>query len=175
MNCATPFKLRNQLLFALICFVTINAFSQRATTEYDKFSKLTRVETNSQSLINKLGKGLSVKLRSADEANFIIFSGYGDGAGVVGEGDKAVLLLDNDSTVVAFSTSIQSYEVGRYNNTFNHQYSLDKTALDILSTHNVVSVRRYLSDGYVDIEIPKKHHDEIKKLCIVFLKEKAKK
>jgi hypothetical protein len=158
-------------LFLLLLLFPAIAFSQKLkVNEIDKFTKQRRLETERVWLKNRSGDGVAVSFRSADTTCFITFYGYGRAAGVIGDGDKMIMLLDNDSTVTVYSTGIQTYDIRvGGTSTYNHQYSIEKDDLNKLSTHNVKSLRKYLSDGYVDIDIPEKHQDEIKELAILFI------
>lgn len=137
--------------------------------ETDKFTQQKRVETNEVRLKFGLSTRLLFKLRSSGDACYAIFSGYGEGAAVIGNKDQLILLLDNDSTVILTSTGLQSYTVNQSTNSYTHQYSADKEDIVLLSEHKVKSIRKYTVKGYIETDIPNKNQDKIKETAKVFL------
>lgn len=157
-------------ILILSLFLSSSAFAQKLkVNEADKFTKQKRLQTENTTLKNKLNEGLSVSLRSVDSSLYITLYGYGKGIGVIGDGDKAIFLLDDGSTVTSYSTGIQTYNVSTGTSTYKHQYSISKDDVILLSKKDVKSIRKYMSDGYVDIDIPEKHQDEIRKLAALLI------
>jgi hypothetical protein len=158
------------LLHILVLLLSIPGFSQTIKQdEIDKFTKQRRVETSSILLKGGLSCGLHTHLRSVDSTYFLIIGGYGCAVGVVSSQDPTIILLENDVTVNISPTGVQSYEIGDYNNSYRHQYSISLDNLKTLANHKLKSVRRYTSKGYSDIDIPEKNSSELMKLCALFL------
>jgi hypothetical protein len=137
--------------------------------QVDKFTGQRRVQTSSSTLKIGTTNGLAAHLRASGDSYLINLSGYGQGVGIVRKGAKAILLLENDSTLTVFAPETQSYEVSAYQNTFDHQYTISLADLQTLRQYKVKSIRRYTTEGYVDTDIPRKNQDEIKKLSSLFL------
>lgn len=166
------------VLLLALCFLVIfltaymSAYSQKIVkTEIDKSTKFKRIETNNVQFKYQMVPYNThlIKFRSADSSYFAIFSGHGEGAVVIGSADKIILLLDNDSTVEVMSTGIQDYDFINSTKTFTHQYYISKKQLSELASHDVKSFRKYGARGYIDVEIPKKNQDVIRKTAQVFL------
>lgn len=161
------------LLFMLHGLLSVSGQSI-TKSEIDKFTKAKRVQTSKELLLSKLKNGMWVSIRSVDTTYFINFSGYGNGADVIGERDAIIFLFENESTLTIHPTGIQSYDVGRQQNTYSHQYYITSDGLQQLSTHKVKSIRKYSSSHYNDIEIPEKHNDVMMNLSKIFIEEITK-
>jgi hypothetical protein len=156
--------------YILLFFVPPSLFSQTIKQdEIDKFTKQRRVETSNTLLKGGLSCGLYTYFRSVDSSYYLTIGGYGCAVGVVGTNDQATFLLDNSITVSVFPTGVQSYEIGDYNKSYRHQYSITLDNIKMLANHKLKSVRRYTSKGYSDIDIPNKNSSELMKLCTLFL------
>jgi hypothetical protein len=164
-----------KIFIVVSILLSLHGFSQKIIqSEIDKFTKQKRIKTSDEWLKNRLVEGIAVYIRSVDTTAFINLNGYGPGADVIGSSDPAIFLLNNDSTVEVFPTGIQSYDIGSTYKTYSHQYYISISQIETLSRFDVKSVRKYGSDHYVDIEIPEKHQDQIKKLSLLFLAEYRK-
>jgi hypothetical protein len=137
--------------------------------EIDKFTKQKRLETSNATLKAKLTEGIGVSFRCVDSSIYVLLSGYGPGTGVIGEDDKAIFLLDDETTVTVYSTGLQSYTINKYQNVYNHQYKIALSDLQTLSKKNLKSIRKYTSKGYADIYIPEKNNDEVKKIAALII------
>lgn len=162
-------------LFIFTTLLTIKGSAQKVVkNETDKFTKQHRVSTDMVVLKSGFGTFLNVRLRSVDSSYFIIVGGGGQGADVIGSDDQIIFLLDNDSTITAYSTGIQSYDVsvssGITHKKYSHQYRLTKNDILILSAHEVKSVRKYGSKYYNDIDIKGKNAGKLAELSKEFLK-----
>lgn len=169
--------MRIMLVICALSFPSIASYGQRIEkSEIDKFTKQRRIETTLVNLKNTLFEGLWIYVRSVDSSIFFILGGRGNAADVIGSEDKAIFLLDNDSTVTIKPTGIQSYDIGLGTapNSYKHQYYISSSQLTILSRHNVKSIRKYGAGGYVDIDIPSKHQDEIRNTAVICLNEYQK-
>lgn len=159
--------------FLLVLMYTVNSQAQKIKidTEIDKFTKAKRVQTNYITLKMELTRGYAAKLRSVGDSYYITFRGA-IGVGVVGPDDATIFLLDNDSTIKVYPTSIQSYEIDvKYGNYYTHQYKILEEDLVQLSQHDLKSIRRYYDDHYTDIDLNDKRKDSMKELAIKFLEE----
>lgn len=160
------------ILLVVVTLIYSTTFSQKITQdEIDKFTKQRRIETSSEKFKNHIGGAVGAYIRSVDSTCFIVLKGFGSYADVIGTDDRLIFLLDNDETVSAYSTTIQSYEIGygKSPKSFSHQYRIDKAGIEELSQHNLKSIRRYGSSGYMDIDISEKKNDEFKKVAALFL------
>lgn len=140
-------------------------------SEVDKFTKQRRIQTSSQLLYNGIFDNVGVCYRSVSETCFLTLTGVNWSVGVIGEGDELIFLLDNDSTVTAKSTGIQSYEVSKYGKYYTHQYKLSKEDVDQLANHQLKSIRRYTSTGFTDLDIKDRKKEALQDLSKVFLEE----
>ena len=155
------------LLLLLPCFM----YGQKLkVNEVDKFTGQKRLETNSVSLKARLSEGIGIYFRAIDSSLFVIIGGFGAGATTIAENDKALFLLEDGTTVTAYSTGLQSYEIHSQANSYNHQYRITKEDLRNLSLQNTKSIRCYSIANYVDVDIPKKHQDDIKGIADLMLK-----
>jgi hypothetical protein len=165
-----------KLYFGFLLMIAITANSQKITqSQIDKFTKQRRIETGYVALRGGLGTGIGAKIRSVDTSAFIILVGHGRGTGVIGLGDPAIILLDNDSTVIVTSTGVQTYDIGDYENSYQHQYRISLEGIEKLKGNDVKSIRRYITDEYSDLDIPKNNAGKLRKLAEVFLREYNKK
>ena len=165
--------LKKMGLFFVVLFLLPSLVSSQKIkkSEYDKFSKAYRIETNDVAVVRQFSKGLSLGLRSIDSVIFLRVSGYGSSTGVVGEGDLLIFLLSNDSTIEVRSKGIQSYTIGQYQNSFTHEYYIMLDAILTLISGNVVGIRIYNSDGYTDMEVSPENSEEINNVCMLFAQE----
>jgi hypothetical protein len=160
--------MKHALMLALL--LPLFGYAQKLkVNEVDKFTKQKRLETSNATLKAKLAEGIGVSFRCVDSSLYVVLAGYGPGTGVVGEDDKAIFLLDDETTVTVYSTGLQSYTINKYQNVYNHQYRLTIADLQTLSKKNLKSIRKYTSKGYADIDIPEKNSDEVSKIAALIL------
>jgi len=159
------------LLLAMVLIPCMSIGQKIKKSEIDKFTKQKRVETSKEFLRDGLTNNAGVWIRSVDTACFINLTGMNWAVGVVGPDDQAVFLLDNDETVTARSTEIQSYSISKYGNYYDHQYRISKQDLEKLAAHELKSVRRYTSKGYTDLDIKDRKKEALKELSALFLAE----
>lgn len=158
------------LLALLLPFVTI---AQKIKFNgYDKFLKQKVIETVPVTLKN--GENAASLTMKAVGSNFYIsIKGYGAGASTIGSEDQAILLLDNDSTVVIRSVGVQTYEVRDERSMYKHEYAISLAGLEYLSKYNLVGIRKYAFRNFVDLNIPEKNREEPKKMSALLLHELA--
>ena len=122
-----------------------------------------------------LSCGLGFTIRSVDKNIFINVLGLSCAVGVIGDKEKCLLLLNNDTAVTVYSTGIQSYDTrpSQYGSSqsYNHQYSITLEDLNTLANSELTTVRRYYNNNYSDIEVPSKANKKLQKLVKVFLEE----
>lgn len=165
------------LLLALICSPFIGFAQKIKVNEFDKFIKQRHIETTPVVLKAGGTEGMSVAFKSNGTNFTALLTGYGSGASTISTDDQTIFLLDGgDSTVVINSTGIQAYDlgVGNKQNTYKHEYRISLGGLEMLSRHNVKSVRKYTFKGFVNLDVPSKNADALKKLSTVFLNELRK-
>ena len=95
----------------------------------------------------------------------------GEMAGVIGADSEFIFLLDNDSTVSLKSKGVQGCEVGDGKKWATHEYYITLDNLTQLLLHKTKSIRKYLSDGYVDNAFKDSWNEDFNNLMKVFLRE----
>lgn len=160
--------------YTLLLFILIPslAFGQKlSVNEIDKFTKDHRLQTSNI----RLKTGMLAYIRTVSHADpkstsyFIKLFGSTPAPDVIGENDRLLFLLDNDSTVTGYSTGFQSYQISP--KMYYHQYRITESDLRSLSSHNLKSIRKYGSGGYSDVEIPERNQGELKDAAAIILKE----
>lgn len=160
-----------KILLLLITIASFNSYSQKIKVdETDKFTGQRRIETSSVNLkVAAMGSVLS-SIRGVDTSFFINLSGAGPAAVVIGSNDQAIFLLDDESTVIIYSTDVQGYKVvGPTGKTYDHQYKATFEVIKKLSEHSIKSVRKYGSRGYQDFDVPERNQNNLKELAALFL------
>jgi hypothetical protein len=153
-----------------ILLIPVLCFSQRLTVnEVDKFNKLHRLQTSNV----RLKTGMLAYIRSAIDSDknafyYIKLFGSVPTPDVIGSGDRLIFLLENDSTVTVYSTGVQSYEISP--KMYYHQYRATEEDIETLAKNNIKSIRKYGTDGYIDVEIPGKNQGDLKDAAILILK-----
>ncbi len=160
--------LRSSLL--LFAVLPVMATAQKLKrSELDKSTSQWRMESFPAVLKATGDAKLSVVVQSADTAISLQLSGSGKGTNTVDEGSQLDLLLDNDSTVVAVSPSVQSLDYGQTLATYRHNYRTSPDVLEQLATYNIRAIRKYSIGGYDDIFIDRKNAANLKETAAVFL------
>lgn len=153
-----------------LLFVTFCCFSQKIKEkEVDKFTKQLRLNTDDVRMAE-----FWFRIRTVDTTIFLIMTTDGRGVGVIGDKEEILLLLDDDSVIKAYSTGIQSSFRNGASQRSVHQYSLTKQNLETLSKHKLKSVRKYLSDTYVDFDVLENKMGKMADLSKVVLSELPK-
>ncbi len=155
-----------------ILFLPLISFSQKIkVNEYDKFLKKRRVESIPLTIKTEPKIKMAISFGSIGTSFYLQLSGAGLGATVIGEEDQLILLLDNDSTITLKSKGLQTYDVSATPNTYKHEYVFTLTDLEKLSRHNLRALRKYHSNDFEDVYIPKENYDKVKKLSTLFIEE----
>ncbi|HVG39979.1 MAG TPA: energy transducer TonB [Chitinophagaceae bacterium] len=159
-------------IFVLILLLPLFSGAQKIkVNEYDKFIKQRRVESFPLLVKSDQQIKLSVSLRSVGSSIFLQLTGSGIGTNVIGSDDEVIFLLDNDSTVVAKSPRVQTYDYSKAVHTYNHEYLMTMADLEKLSQHKLQALRKYYTEKFDDIYIPKENTDKIKNLSALFMEE----
>ncbi|MEO6071047.1 MAG: energy transducer TonB [Chitinophagaceae bacterium] len=163
-----------RILIILLLFPLFLPAQKIKVNEYDKFIKMRRVESFPIILKTAPDIKLAISLRSIGTSVFLQLSGSGIGTTVVGTEDPVIFLLDNDSTVVVKSPRLQTFDYSKAVHTYQHEYVLTFSDLMKLSQHNVQGLRKYYTEKYDDIYLPKENVDKVKELTAMFIEELKK-
>lgn len=139
--------------------------------EYDGGLKKRVIETSESVLKEDKDATLNVSLKSVGHLFFLTLQGKGWGASTIQENDPAIFLLDNDQTVTAKATSVQTYDGERGKSSYEHEYTVSLNNLKLLSQHNLIAIRKYGIKGFVDMDIPQSHQFDLRKTSLLFLSE----
>jgi len=159
-------------LFIALTIFSLESYSQKVIeNEIDKFTKQHRVRTDRILVKGGFSTNMFIGFRSVDTTCFLIVSGNGDGADVIGDKEEIILLLDNDSTITAYSTGIQDYTIqtGVSTNTYIHQYSISVNSIRAISKSKLKSIRKYGSGHYNDFDIKGKNSGKLAEEARIFL------
>ena len=140
-------------------------------SEYDKFIKQYRIETNYATIQNSITSDLSIKFESIDSSIFMIVSGTGKGTGVLNKGDAIIFLFTNDTTCTAYSKGPQGYPGTHTGEGYRHEYTITTSAINLLKTKPVKSIREYKSNDYSDTNIKEPAARKLSDLAGAFLDE----
>jgi len=163
--------MKKNLSFLLFIFLFTQSYAQDIKeNKFDQFTKQQRVKTKKIVLKSGLSCGINLIFRSVDSTFFVIMEGYGCAVGVVGEMDDAIFLMKNDSVIRVQSTGIQSYQIGRPNDYYTHQYRISKERIFALTQQPIKAIRRYYNSNYQDIEIPESNTKKVMTVADSFLK-----
>ncbi len=160
-------------IFFLLLFLPFISQAQKIkVNEFDKFIKQRRVESFPLTVKEDPKINMSISFGAVGSSCYVQLSGSGLGTNIVSEDDRVIFLLDNDSTITAKSTGLQSYDISKTPNTYKHDYILSFSDLEQLSKHSVQALRKYHHvKDFDDIYIPKENCEKIKKLSALFLDE----
>jgi hypothetical protein len=159
-------------LFYSACFTLFTIASSAQVlkvNEVDKFTKQKRLQTDESTIKSGLIDGIKTYIRVVDSSVLVHLKGYGTGATMIGANDKIIFLLSDESTVVGYSPTMQSYEIGSKVNTFNHYYRVSSDDLKVLSEKDLKGIRVYSSSGYRDFDIPKRNREDLRKQAALIL------
>jgi hypothetical protein len=159
-------------LFTVLTILSQTSYSQKVIeNEIDKFTKQHRVRTDRILVRGGFSTNMFIGFRAVDTTCFLVVSGNGDGADVIGDKEQFILLFDNDSTIAAYSTGIQNYTIqsGVSSNTYIHQYSISINDIRKISKNKLKSIRKYGSGHYSDFDIKSKNSEKLAEEARVFL------
>ncbi|RYE23079.1 MAG: TonB family protein [Sphingobacteriales bacterium] len=163
-----------RFLFCAFFLPLICGAQKLKSNAFDNDSKQWRAESFSTALKATPEIKMTMSLRSVDTSFFMVLTGSGVGTSTVDVGTEVVFYLENDSTVTARSTSIQSIDYGTLAPVYRHEYMIYKNDLERLSRHNIKSVRKYSVGGFDEVLIEKKNAGNARQLSQLFLNELVK-
>jgi hypothetical protein len=163
-----------QIIILLLIFPFVASAQKIKLNEYDKFIKQRRIETTASSVKTAKDVDLAISFKSVGPTLYTLLNGTGIGAGTVGLDEQAIFLLENDSTVIAKSIGVQSFDYVNNKNQFKHQYNISLQDVETLSRNKIKSIRKYDYKGFVDISVSSKNAESIKKLSTLFINELKK-
>jgi len=167
-----PYGLFMKYFILLLMFSPLYLFSQKIkVNEYDKFLKKRRVESIPLTIKTDAKMKMAVSFSAIGSSFYLQLSGAGVGAYVIGEDDKLILLLDNDSTIIIKSTGLQTYDVTKTPSTYKHEYGLTLEDVEKLTKHNLQALRKYHANEFEDVYVPRENYDKVKKLSTNFIEE----
>lgn len=157
------------LLATCILALSISLSAQKVViNEIDKFTKERHIETNFANVRQQFTCVMQFKLRASGDYLFFTVRGSNCGAGVIGDDDYILLLMDDESTVRLKSTGIQSYQITDsgfgIDKPYTHQYYISQSDMDAIKSHTVKSLRISYDDVFQDFEVNKHGQENIKEL-----------
>lgn len=172
---ATQYAIIKNGIIAMFLLLSVNSWSQKLkVNEFDKSANKWRMETFPVSLKSVDNTKMEIVIKSSDTSLLVELMGSGIGTNTLDANSELVFSLENDSTVIAISPSIQSIEYGELLPTYKHQYVLSFDKLQALSRNNLKSVRKYSVGGFDDIAIEKKNAVKLKDLSSFYVAEMKK-
>jgi len=157
---------------SFLLFLPLFSFAQKIkVNEYDKFLKQRRVESFPLTIKTDPKIKMAISFGSLGSSFFLQLTGSGLGASVIGEDDQLILLLENDSTIIAKSKGLQTYDVSATPNTYKHDYLFTLEDVDKLSRYNLKALRKYHANEFDDVYTSKENYDKVKKLSSLFIEE----
>ena len=162
-------------LMFLFTLLPLVGMSQKITvSDYNQFTKQSRIETEPVRIYAAQKSVVNLAYNSSGPVISLQVSGHGWGASAIDEGEKMVFLFSNDS-IAATSTSVQTSVVNAsFQNTYQHNYYLKRSDIDLLSQFDVVGIRKYgLGETYY-MKVTDQSAQKIKRLSALFLEELKK-
>jgi len=164
-----------KLLFILFAISPIVAVSQKIkVNEFDKFSKLRRVEAEPLPLLSSEKWRVTMNYSAEGPSLLLTLNGYGWGSNTIDGSNNLIFLFSNDNTISLKSIGLQSYEMGAMHSTYKHQYFMTVQDLNALSQFDLVGIRKYGFKDYSDLNVSKDLASKIKKLSVLFVEELKK-
>jgi hypothetical protein len=166
-------------IFLLIACVPAFSFSQFIKADQvDSFTGQKRIVTQWVALeagVSLQTNGLNaISFNTVNSNIYIVLHGGGKSAGTILPDDIALLITDKDTILIKSAGMQVSY--GRWDPYYyDHEYLIDPGGLVKLSQNKLRAVRRYTSEGIVELDIKEKYRDKIMELCDALLKEMGKK
>ncbi|HYH14690.1 MAG TPA: hypothetical protein VD794_05710, partial [Flavisolibacter sp.] len=159
-------------LLSVLCLLPLMVLAQKIRlNEYDKFIKQQRVESHPLLITTTSQMKLSVCFSAIGPNLYIQLIGAGEGAHRVEEDDPVIFLMENDSTITVKSKGNQGFDIGTDISTYKHHYILTYSDLQKLSQYKLAALRKYHSEDYDDVSVPKEVSEKFKTLCALFIVE----
>lgn len=164
--------MRMKKLLSVLLLLPLTLLAQKIRiNEYDKFIKQQRVESHPLSITTTPNMKLSVCFTAVGSELYIQLIGAGEGAHRVEAGDPVIFLMENDTTITVKSKGSQGYDIGTDISTYKHHYILSYSDLKKLSQFKLAALRKYHSEEYDDVDVPKVVGEKFKTLCALFIVE----
>lgn len=160
-----------QIILLLWLVPNLAAAQKVKVNEYDKFIKQRHIEFEPLTVYNANKAKVSLSLKCLGSTYFLTISGFGWGVSTISYENQAILLLDNDSTIVVKSTGTQMYDVNSVGSTYKHQYTISLNDIEALTRHALVGIRKYNIQDFSDLDVPATLGANVKKLGAMFINE----
>lgn len=159
-------------LLSVLLLLPIGTLAQKIrVNEYDKFIKQQRVESHPLPIANAADIKLSVCFSAVGSNFYVQLIGAGVGAHRINADDPVIFLMDNDSTITLKPKGHQGFDIGTTTSTYRHHYVLTYSDLQKLSQYNLAALRKYHSEEYDDVTVPKEVSQKFRTLCALFIVE----
>jgi TonB family protein len=162
-------------ILSILLFLPFATLAQKIRiNEFDKFIKQQRIESVPLAISTASHMKMSVAFSAIGPKLYIQLIGAGLGANRIDKEDRVIFLMDNDSTIIVRSKGYQGFDIGTTTSTYKHHYILTLSDLEKLSQYNLHALRKYHSEDYDDVSVPKEVSIQFKQLCALFMAELSK-
>ena len=156
-------------LYITLLLLPVVSFTQMVkTNENNIVVKQSKVEVEPTIIFSKGSNKMTLTFISIDSAMYVEISGSNLGSSTVDKNDPAVFTLANDKKVVVKSIGLQSFQPDLKGNSYEHKYLINYQDLIALSEYNLKSVRKYMFDDYIDINVTGEKANQLKKQSQLF-------
>ena len=156
-------------LYITLLLLPVVSFTQMVkTNENNIVVKQSKVEVEPTIIFSKGSNKMTLTFISIDSAMYVEISGSNLGSSTVDKNDPAVFILANDKKVVVKSIGLQSFQPDLTGNSYEHKYLINYQDLIALSEYNLKSVRKYMFDDFIDIDVTGEKANKLKKQSQLF-------
>ncbi|HEY0054004.1 MAG TPA: hypothetical protein VGB63_01500 [Pedobacter sp.] len=156
-------------LYITLLLLPVVSFTQMVkTNENNIVVKQSKVEVEPTIIFSKGSNKMTLTFISIDSAMYVEISGSNLGSSTVDKNDPAVFTLANDKKVVVKSIGLQSFQPDLKGNSYEHKYLINYQDLIALSEYNLKSVRKYMFDDFIDIDVTGEKANQLKKQSQLF-------
>lgn len=150
------------LFFIVFMFPGFTGTAQKLKiNKYDKFLKKQVKETTWFRLDVKFSELLAARLKKIDSNSYIELSMSFHGAFHVNEGNTAIFLLDDESTITLACVrgGVSDYNYNKYASYWNGKflYAITQDELEQFQKHILKGVRTAMGDEYMEWAVKEKH------------------
>lgn len=166
-----------KLLLKLALISCLNLFAQNCKyeiNEVDEFTKKTILETKEQTLSRSFNFYTAFSFKKIDDKKFLKLFISSTSIFSIRENHEIIFITDGDNSVIL--KFIQSkVSRGKYDSNSRitiwsetFYLPIDEETFQRLSNENILKLRVYTSDGYIDDEVKEKHAKKFKEqiICI---------
>jgi len=155
-------------LLILFCFIPILVSAQKNIFEVDKVDDMTGAKLLTTKYFDLKLPGGMIKFRSVDKSILIDIWYSQSSIFSIDKGSGLIFKLNNDSTYKLFSSQyyLAKNSVGVY--TIESTYESDKEFIETLEKYNIVKIRIYFIDSYIDMEVNQKRAIKIQEVAKAF-------